>query len=391
MICHHMTCLWEMSVSRSTVSNAPSTSSVSTLDGPGSAGDLYTMEDAARLKGVAYRTVTRAVRGGKLPVQRLGRTVLIAAPDLQAWEPARKHAPHRYTRREPDPSAAPVLLHLATGEHAELGCRLATLLEVLHGAAAAMPLTDFMAFLCDRLADALGLRRVVIWGVSLERERIVRLASYGAPFSTFPTEFSLAEVPDFERYLEVRQAFSVEDIATLDVTPPSTLLGVTSLFGAPLRVGDDILGFVFGDCNGERFTLSPQQLALAQGIANNAALALDRARLQAESEEQADRLAAVLAYIDEAVVAWDQNGRVSLVNAAARDLLGDPETFVTSAPLGEVLNGQEIQERDISLTLPGDGGTREVIVNARPIMDGDSVTGAIAIVRGFKSEPSPRA
>lgn len=376
-------------MTRSTAPDAPATSPPSPLTGTGSTGDLYRMEDAARLKGVAYRTVTRAVRGGKLPAQRLGRTILIAAPDLHAWEPARKHAPHRYTRRDPDPTAAPALLHLATGEHAELGFRLATLFEVLHGAAADMPLSEFMAFLCDRLADALGFHRVVIWGVYLEQARIVRLATFGPPFSSFPPEFSLADVPDFERYLEVRQAFAVEDIAALDVTPPATLLGVTSLFAAPLRVGDRLLGFVFGDCEGERFTLSTQQLALAQSIANNAALALDRARWRAASDEQAERLAAVLASVGDAVVAWDFQGRVSLANAAARDLLGNPETFITFVPLREVLSGQEIRDREISFRTPGTQETRRVTVNARPLLNGQTVTGAIAVVRSAESQPSP--
>ncbi len=372
-------------------SDAPSTNPQSELPETGGGGDLYTMEDAARLKGVAYRTVTRAVRGGKLPVQRLGRTVLIAAPDLQAWEPARKHAPHRYTQREPDPTAAPALLHLATGEQAELGCRLATLFEVLHSAAADMPLPEFLAFLCDRLAESLSFRRVVIWGVYLEQERIVRLASFGPPFSTFPEAFSLAEVPDFQRYLDVREAFFVEDIATLDITPPSTLIEVTSLFGAPLRVGDRVLGFVFGDCNGERFSLSPQQLALVQGIANNAALALDRVRLREESDQQAGRLGAILAAVREGVVAWDPDGRISLANDAARELLGDLEAFVTSSRVRDVLHGQEIQDREVSLARPGNGGERQVIVNARPILDGETVTGAMAVVRGTESERSSRA
>ncbi len=286
---------------------------------------------------------------------------------------------------------APALLDLAAWEHTELGCRLATLVEVLHGAAAAMPLADFMTFLCDRLTHALAFRRVVVWGVFLERQRIVRLASFGSPFSAFPPEFSLDEVPDFARYLDVHEAFAVEDIAALNVTPPATLLGVTSLFLAPLRVGDRLLGFVFGDCAGDRFTLSAQQLALAQGIANNAALALERARLRAESDEQADRLDAVLAYIDDAVVAWDLPRRISLTNGAARDLLADPEKFVASAPLGEVLDGQEIRDRDVSLPLPGNGAPRRVIVNARPILDGDTVTGAIAVIRDIEPEQSPPA
>jgi excisionase family DNA binding protein len=56
-------------------------------------GDRYTMTEAAQIKGVSYHTVSRAVRSGKLPAQRLGRMALIAAADLQAWRPMHERAP----------------------------------------------------------------------------------------------------------------------------------------------------------------------------------------------------------------------------------------------------------------------------------------------------------
>src|SRR5690606_25877223 len=66
-----------------------------------SAGTRYTMAEAARIKGVSYHTVSRAVRSGKLPAQRLGRMALISAQDLQAWRPMRERAPRKYRRPEP--------------------------------------------------------------------------------------------------------------------------------------------------------------------------------------------------------------------------------------------------------------------------------------------------
>ena len=60
---------------------------------------LYTMEQAAQRKGVSYHTVSRAVRRGRLPVQRLGRVALIGATALDAWQPMVQRAPKRYRRR----------------------------------------------------------------------------------------------------------------------------------------------------------------------------------------------------------------------------------------------------------------------------------------------------
>src|SRR5262245_27124875 len=108
----------------------------------GSTGDVYPVAEAARLKGVSYHTVSRAVRRGKLPAQRLGRMALISADDLRSWRPMRERAPRKYRRREPNPGATPALLDLASGERVELARRLSTLYEVIHGVAADQPVAD---------------------------------------------------------------------------------------------------------------------------------------------------------------------------------------------------------------------------------------------------------
>ncbi len=100
----------------------------------GDHGVLYTMAQAARLKGVNYHTVSRAVRRGKLPVRRLGHQVLIAAADLDAWSPMYQRAPRKYRRRDPDLGAAPALLGAAgldRLERAELEGRVAALAAAL--------------------------------------------------------------------------------------------------------------------------------------------------------------------------------------------------------------------------------------------------------------------
>ena len=79
-------------------------------------GDVYTMAEAARLKGVSYHTVSRAVRRGKLPATRLGRMALIQSEDLREWRPMRERAPRKYRRREPNPEATPALLDLASSD-----------------------------------------------------------------------------------------------------------------------------------------------------------------------------------------------------------------------------------------------------------------------------------
>ncbi len=114
-------------------------------------GTLYTMAAAARRKGVAYHTVSRAVRAGRLPARRLGRQCLIAAADLAAWAPMMERAPHKYRRRAPDPAAAAAPVDAATLDRWALEGRVAALAAAL--AAAAPGLSDGeLRALADRLA-----------------------------------------------------------------------------------------------------------------------------------------------------------------------------------------------------------------------------------------------
>ncbi len=69
---------------------------------------VYTKAEAARLKGVSYQTVSRAVRTGELHCTRTGRQILIPADGLEAWRPMVERRPRRYPERWPDRSVAPV-------------------------------------------------------------------------------------------------------------------------------------------------------------------------------------------------------------------------------------------------------------------------------------------
>lgn len=102
---------------------------------------LYTMREAARLKGVSYHTVSRALRFGRLPARRLGRQALITADDLAVWQPMRQRVPKKY-RRDADPTAE------VARERRVLEHRLVTLVTT---AASGLSLVN-LRVLCDGLA-----------------------------------------------------------------------------------------------------------------------------------------------------------------------------------------------------------------------------------------------
>ena len=238
-------------------------------------GDVYTMSEAARLKGVSYHTVSRAVRRGKLPATRLGRMALITSEDLREWRPMRERAPRKYRRREPNPDATPALLDLASAERVELASRLATMYEALFAAAAEAPREEFYGLVAERLAGTLGLRRVGIRIIDDARGRTVRVGTYGPPLTGLPEEMPV-DNPAFTLDLFQPAKAVVEDLTGRQV--PADLTNVTSLLIVPIRRGDEFVGSILADKNGEPFRLDQGELDLAQAMANIAALKLDGAR-----------------------------------------------------------------------------------------------------------------
>jgi excisionase family DNA binding protein len=242
-------------------------------------GDVYTMAEAARLKGVSYHTVSRAVRRGKLPATRLGRMALITSEDLREWRPMRERAPRKYRRREPNPEATPALLDLASAERVELASRLATLSETLHAAATNMAPGEFFALLADRLAGTLGLRRVEIRVSDEVGGRAIRVGSFGPPLSKLADETPINGSPLTLELSQPERAMVVDDPNARGMQE-ETLVNVSSLLVAPIRRGDRFLGVIAGDRNGERLLLSHGELDFAQAIANLAALALVDTRMR---------------------------------------------------------------------------------------------------------------
>lgn len=385
---------------------------VEPTDGAVHGGDRYTMAEAARLKGVSYHTVSRAVRRGKLPVQRLGRMALISAQDLRDWRPMRERAPKKYRRREPMPDATPALLDLASGERVDLAQRLSTLYEVLHTAAVERSLPEFAALLCDRFAETMGLSRVVIWQLDDDLGIGTRIAHRGASMSDLPDRLPLANLPPFALQAAAGRAQIIEDLHA-EVPDIEAYVGerrFSALFAAPLQAGGRNLGVVLGDRNGEPFSLSDDQLALAQGLANQGALAFENARLRAQEESRADQLATILEDLTDAVCACDAQGRITVINAVNRELLGPacdglkpgddvmellgciqrlrPDGSlvpIEQDPLLRALGGERVQGEEYQW-VQGDGTPRTVSVNARPIRINGVVTGAVSIARDVTAE-----
>lgn len=232
-------------------------------------GDVYTMAEAARLKGVSYHTVSRAVRRGKLPATRLGRMALISTEDLRDWRPMRERAPRKYRRREPNPEATPALLDLASAERVDLASRLSSLYEALHAATAGEEGEKPYDLIAERLATTLGLRRVEIGLLEEGRKSTVTVGSYGSPL-----KIAFEDPRNGHSSLSVK-ALSGEKAAVR----PVAAAGLSTLLVAPIRNEGGVAGLIVGDRNGEEFSLDEGELDLAQALANVVGLSLKESRV----------------------------------------------------------------------------------------------------------------
>ncbi|MGH2558880.1 MAG: GAF domain-containing protein [Thermomicrobiales bacterium] len=379
-------------------------------------GDVYTMEEAARLKGVSYHTVSRAVRRGKLPTTRLGRMALITQEDLLAWTPMRQRAPKRYRQRDPDPDTQPALLDLASGERVELARRVAAFYQSIHVAAAECDLSTFATIMCDRFARALELHRVSLWEIRQDEGVALRRGAFGPPLSDMPDTIRLTHLPGLDwlrQHDELQIVDALEEIGVQSHVVKARHVG--SLVVAPLRVGERLLGSLVGDWLGERQRLSPAKTHLAQIVGNQAALAFDLATRRAAEIERSNQLAAILENVAEGVTAVDAESRLLIVNAAHRDLLGMTDTAALigqpiigiapavrrfafdgspiprdATPMLRALRGERI--RDARYWIERTDGSRIAVnVNAQPIRDGAAIAGAVAVTRDITASRAHEA
>jgi len=369
------------------------------------------MAEAARLKGVSYHTVSRAVRRDKLPAQRLGRMALISAEDLRAWTPMRERAPRKYRRREPNPDATPALLDLASEERVELAERLSALFEVIHSAAADRPLEEFLSLLTDRMATALDFRRVAIWTFDADSDLAIRVAASGPALTEIPSEVARSAVPALVHAASAKEATLLDAADAFAADSLHKPRRGANVFVAPLRSGERTLGAIIGDQMGSRLSLSTAQLSLAHGMANQAAIALDCARLRESETTWANQFEAILENVADAVFATDAAGRLTVINAAGRSLLGMEQlpltpneplvNFIESVerrtidgrplsvnelPLVQAMRGEMIQHREHILIQPN-GDERMLSVRAQPIRHASGrLAGAVAVVHDITEE-----
>jgi excisionase family DNA binding protein len=245
------------------------------------AENLYTMSQAAQLKGVSYHTVSRAIRRGALPAERIGKMAFISRGDLQAWHPKYDRAPMQYRHRTPTADVQHVMIDLAATERVQLATQLSALIELAESSVREAEIERTLRIVCERLASVLNLSRVQLWRIDRGQTGAALLASNSA----LPETGSIA-LDEHARFATL--VGQCRGGAVVDAEGMPVLAGAAKALIVPLALGDRLLGFVAADRDDDALDLGSSEFQFATAAVNHAclALALQEARLSALSNVQ---------------------------------------------------------------------------------------------------------
>lgn len=179
-------------------------------------------------------------------------------------------------------------------------------------------------------------------------------------------------------------------------------LNLRSILCVPLKVKNELIGVIYADNRIKAGIFSESELGLLVAFGNQAAIAIDNARLFSSLKQTLEEVTAlknlmdnVFASIASGVITADVQNQITLANRAAEAILGQTNTDIVGHPLNEVLASvsKEIEphlkevrktekaiiDLEISHTLPK-GGTVDWRFNLSPLKDAGHKTQGIAIV-----------
>lgn len=189
---------------------------------------------------------------------------------------------------------------------------------------------DFGAFVLNQLDDS-GQRYVVSSSSNIQPEvfKRVPLARTTAIFRRTLQDQQKVRTDDLRKDSELEQTIPAYDM-------PDGYRPVRSYMAVPVisHDGDVVGGLCFGHGDINMFTERHERII--EGLAAQAAIALDNARLFREMREQKEHLRTTLSSIGDAVIATDAQGNITFINPVALSLTGWEERDALGQPLMEV-------------------------------------------------------
>lgn len=370
------------------------------------------MAEAARLKGVSYHTVSRAVRRGKLPVLRLGRMALISMADLQAWQPMKERAPRKYRRAE-RPSSGGDPLTLIDVSHLDLVRRVSAFYELVTTIAHEGALEELASVVTTRIADVIGMDRASLWQFDLDTGTAKRLGWHNERLLDLPDELPIDRAQALTLLASDAKPSVMQHpgVALLDLAK----IGDDTESGGPVLVApmvyrDHKVGIIIADRMGEPIEIPDELLELSGVIATQAAIAIDNAMRHDQENRRRLQLESMIDDLNGAVSAFDHRGRLTYFNEAELEmfdlhkdevwigqdltdfvsrkrrlsLTGQP-IAVDDNPLQRALRGERLQDLR-QIVVRKNGEQRYVSTSSRPVFVDGELAGCVSVTRDVTSE-----
>jgi diguanylate cyclase (GGDEF)-like protein/PAS domain S-box-containing protein len=104
-----------------------------------------------------------------------------------------------------------------------------------------------------------------------------------------------ADFPFLYELMERKAAIAIEDAVSNPLIPPEVVnyFSIRSLLAVPFLLQDKFIGVLYLDHTSQMHTFTIEELDIANALARQAALALERARLYSQSQEDAEELASL--------------------------------------------------------------------------------------------------
>ncbi len=119
---------------------------------------------------------------------------------------------------------------------------------------------------------------------------------------------------------------------------------VKSLIYVPLRVRGRVIGVLGVDNRFKRATFDAHSLKLLQALSDEAAIAIENARLYTAVEHERTQLYTILNETEDGVIVIDHNDRLILVNHTARTAFKVGDGDVVGRPIFEVIADDELRD-----------------------------------------------